>query len=200
MFNIRYIVPTLYCLAVIIVYMFETVDNSIKETFAILPRDPAHLKGIFTSVFIHDGLEHLSSNFIPLVMCMYGLFYFYRGIAMKVTVLTHLVSGLLVWLFARNAYHMGASGMIYSQIFFVLVSALIKRNKQLTVFAFIILVFQGGLMWGLMPQDNGISWESHLYGALTGAALAFIFRHQGPPPDMVIRNDHEEEDEYLNVL
>lgn len=193
-------VPLLYCLLIIVVYAFEKVNPGIIETYAVLPQHPDHLMGIVTAVFIHGGMEHLSSNILPLAMCLFGLFHFYSEIALKVTLLAHVFSGVLVWLFARHVYHIGASGLIYALIFFVLISALIKRNKQLTVFAFIVLVFQGGLMWGLVPQNNGISWESHLMGAITGCILAVVFRHQGPPPDMVIHLDDDEDvDEYLNL-
>lgn len=193
-------VPLLYCLLIIVVYAFEKVNPSIIETYAVLPHHPDHLMGIVTAVFIHGGMEHLSSNILPLAICLFGLFHFYSEIALKVTLLAHVFSGALVWLFARHVYHVGASGLIYALIFFVLISALIKRNKQLTVFAFIVLVFQGGLMWGLVPQNNGISWESHLMGAITGCILAVVFRHQGPPPDMVIHLDDDEDvDEYLNL-
>ena len=200
MFRIKYIVPLLYCLLILVVYAIEKVDPSIIETYAVLPQHPDHLIGIVTAVFIHGGMEHLSSNILPLAICLFGLFHFYSEIALKVTLLAHVFSGALVWIFARHVYHVGASGLIYALIFFVLISALIKRNKQLTVFAFIVLVFQGGLMWGLVPQNNGISWESHLLGAITGCILAVVFRHQGPPPDMVIHLDDDEDvDEYLNL-
>lgn len=200
MFRIKYIVPLLYCLLILVVYAFEKVNPSIIETYAVLPQHPDHLMGIVTSVFIHGGMEHLSSNILPLAICLFGLFHFYSEIALKVTLLAHVFSGALVWLFARHVYHVGASGLIYALIFFVLISALIKRNKQLTVFAFIVLVFQGGLMWGLVPQNNGISWESHLMGAITGSILAVVFRHQGPPADLVIHSDDDDDvDEYLNL-
>jgi membrane associated rhomboid family serine protease len=69
------------------------------------------------------------------------------------------------------------------------------------VFAFMILVFQNGLIWGIFPQDNLISWESHLLGAIVGSVLALAFRKQGPQPDKPIEWDEEtsETDEYENL-
>ncbi len=197
----RYQVPVIYCLLIIGLYIAEHYDSSLMSSWAILPLNPAYLKGIITAVFIHANVEHLSSNLLPFAVCIFGLFYFYNDIALKITLLAHLATGILIWLFARPVFHVGASGLIYALVLFILSSALIKRNKKLIVFAFIVLTFQGGLIWGLVPQNTQISWESHLYGAITGIVLAIIFRKYGPEPekDPLIDEDFEDTDDYKHL-
>lgn len=183
------------------VFIAELFNPRIISEYAILPLDTGHLKGIVSAVFVHASLEHLSSNLLPFVFCGFGLFYFYEELATKVILISHLITGALIWFFAREVYHVGASGLIYALVFFILISALLKRNRRLIVFAFIVLSFQGGLIWGILPQDTKISWESHLFGAISGIFLAIVFRKQGPKPDIKIKFDEEPEepDEYENL-
>ena len=69
--------------------------------------------------------------------------------------------------------------------------------------AFIALVFHSGLLWGVFPLEEGVSWESHLFGALVGIVLAFLFKNEGPQADPPKIWDEESEeplgDEYLNL-
>ena len=197
----KYPIPVLYCVLIIGVFILQSFYHNLINEWAILPHHPAHLKGIVTAVFIHANIEHLSSNIMPFAVCIFGLFYFYNDIALKVTFLSHLITGTLIWSFARPVFHVGASGLVYALVVFILISALLKRNKKLIVFAFIVLSFQGGLIWGLVPQNTNISWESHLFGALTGIALAVIFRKQGPKAEQEPLNDedYEDSDEYKHL-
>jgi len=198
----KYGVPILYCLAAIFIFFIEAIEPSIVPKFALLPKSPEHIPGIFTAVFLHANLEHLSANFLTMAVCLFGIFYFYKDIALAVTLIAHMATGTLIWLFARQVYHIGASGLVYALVFFVLISALIKRNKRLAVFAFIVLSLQSGLIWGMMPQNNHISWESHLFGGITGVILAILFRHKGPQsePEIIFdENDEEEPDEYAGL-
>jgi membrane associated rhomboid family serine protease len=195
----NFTVPILYLVLIFVIFLSQKITPDITEMLAIFPRDTSHLPGIITTVFLHANAEHLASNLLPLAACLFGLFYFYSDIALKVTLLCHIITGILIWIFARPAFHIGASGLVYALVFFTLISGLIKKNRRLLVFAFVVLVFQSGLIWGIFPQGNNISWESHLMGALTGLSLAFIFRHKGPAPDNEIEWPEDpatEEDEY----
>jgi membrane associated rhomboid family serine protease len=183
-------------------YFFEIIDPSIEYKYAIKPLDFNHLIGTVSAVFIHGSIEHLSSNFLPLSICLFGLFYFYNNIALSILSLSHLLTGLCIWLFARPVFHVGASGLVYALIFFVMISAILKSNKQLIIFAFVILVFQGGLFWGMVPQNNQISWESHLIGALVGSLLAYLFKNKGPKSNLhhYAKSKYSiEDDEYLHL-
>ncbi len=192
-------IPLAYLSLIILGFLLQNTWSGAAGMLALFPRNPAYLTGIITTVFLHSSMEHLASNFLPLSACLFGLFYFYGDIAAKVTVLCHVITGVLIWIFARPSFHIGASGLAYALVFFILVSGFTRKNRRLMVLAFATLVFQSGLIWGIFPQDNLISWESHLLGAVTGTMLAIAFRKQGPEPDKPLvweEDEEEEEDEY----
>lgn len=190
-------IPLLYLSAVWVLFMLQPSLNLVRD-FGLYPRDTAHLTGIITTPFLHSNLEHISANTISLGICLFCLYYFYMDIANSVLLVTHIFTGLLIWLFARPAFHIGASGVVYGLELFLLISGFIRRNRQLKILALTVLSLQTGLVWGILPQDSDISWESHLFGALTGTALAIIFRHKGPHPDPENnwQGDDGDEDEY----
>ncbi len=199
----KFTVPYIYLFLLVISFISGLAWPEIKQVMAIYPRNFHFLSGVFTTVFVHKDLEHLSSNSLPMFVCLFGLFYFYKEIALKVTVICHLLTGILIWIFARSAFHIGASGLVYALVLFVFTSGLIRKNKKLLVFAFIALVFHSGLLWGVFPLEEGVSWESHLFGALVGIVLAFLFKNEGPQADPPKIWDEESEeplgDEYLNL-
>jgi len=193
-------IPCLYLVAIWLVFVLQQ-HYDFTDTLALYPRDKGHLLGIVTTVFLHDNLLHIASNSLPLIVGMLSLYYFYNAIAIKVTLISHVATGLLIWIFARPAYHIGASGMVYALVVFLLSSGFIRNNKQLKFLALAVLSIQSGLIWGVIPQGNNISWESHLMGALVGIITAIIYRNQGPPPDKKFQwNDephpHHQHDEY----
>ena len=187
----------------IVMFVVQVFMPSVTNVLALFPRNTDYLLGIITTVFLHANAEHLASNILPLSACLFGLFYFYRDIALKVTLSCHLLTGILIWIFARSAFHIGARGLVSALVFFLLLSGFIRKNRRLLVLAFAVLVFQSGLIWGIFPQGNQVSWESHLMGAIVGLLLAFLFRKEGPPPDRPVQWEEEEqadEDEYQDII
>ncbi|MCK4920530.1 MAG: rhomboid family intramembrane serine protease, partial [Bacteroidales bacterium] len=137
-------------------------------------------------------------NSIPVFFLSLALFYFYREVSYQVFFLSYLSTGLLVWLVGREAYHIGASGIIYSLAAFLFVSGILRKNRNLLAISLLVTFLYGSMIWGLLPYDYKISWESHLMGAITGVALAFIYRKYGPEPDInVIPEDIDEEEAEL---
>lgn len=205
MFKSQYGLPFLYLLLLPCSFVAGVVMPEIKVELALYPRNLSFLSGAITTVFVHKDLAHFSSNCLPLFVCLFGMSYFYKAIALKVTLIAHVLTGLLIWCFARPAFHIGASGLVYALVLFVLVSGLIRGNKRLLVFSLLVLLFQSGLLWGIFPMDDEVSWESHLMGAATGTFLAFLFRHEGPEPDQKKNWDEEadegeETDEYQRII
>jgi membrane associated rhomboid family serine protease len=156
----------------------------------ILPRNISGLIGILTSPFIHGGFSHLISNTAPLVLTGLGIFYFYPKSAYKVFVIVYLGTGILVWLLARGVYHIGASGIIYGFVSFLFFSGIFRKDSRSIALALVVIFLYGGLIWGVLPVEKGVSWESHLFGAVVGAISAFIFRKV----DMPKRYDWEDEE------
>jgi len=88
--------------------------------------------------------------------------------------LIYILTGLAVWAFARgNVIHIGASGVVYGLVSFVFWTGIFRRNVKSIMLALIIVFLYSGLFIGVMPNQKGISWESHLFGGLVGILVAF---------------------------
>ncbi|MCV9385905.1 rhomboid family intramembrane serine protease [Reichenbachiella ulvae] len=142
----------------------------------VYPRQVSGLIGIITSPLIHGDLNHIMSNTLPLILLGAALFHFYSRIATTVFYNAYLITGILVWLFGREFYHIGASGVIYALAFFLMLFGLFRGDKKSLFISIITVAVYGGLIYGLMPDNPQTSWESHVFGAGVGASLAFVFR------------------------
>lgn len=103
--------------------------------------------------------------------------------------------GIWTWIYAREAYHIGASGLLYGLFSFLLVSGFIRRNKQLISLSFAVIFLYGSLVWGLFPIDVKISFEAHVWGFVAGIVLAIYYRNQGPQK---IEHHWDEENEKID--
>ena len=160
----------------------------------IYPRTVAGLIGIPLAPLVHGSFEHLISNTLPLLLLTTGVIFLYPKSSRIALPFLYLVPGIGVWLFARSAYHLGASGLSYSMMFFLLVIGMLRKDRGSVAFSMVVLFLYGGMLLGLLPEDSGISFEYHLFGALTGAACAFALRNRDPEP-LVAKYDWEDQDE-----
>ncbi len=185
-----------------LIWFIKFVEFGLDVNFSSLGIYPLKLKGltgIITAPLIHANIKHLFDNSVPLFFLSLALFYFYRDVAYRVFFLIFFLTGMLVWLVGREAYHIGASGIVYGLATFLFTSGILRRNRNLLAISMLVIFLYGSMVWGLFPYDYHISWESHLMGALTGIALSFIYRHEGPEPDDDSLEDEEEsepEDEF----
>lgn len=162
----------------------------------ILPRNINGLWGILTAPLIHADISHLSANSVSLFALTWLTFYFYREIAPAVFIWTWFLSGLWVWFGAREAYHIGASTLVYGLASFLFLSGFVRRNQRLMAVSLIIVFLYGGLVWGVFPQfwpEKNISWEGHLSGLLAGAILAYRYR-KSPPHREIYEWELEDDD------
>lgn len=142
----------------------------------VYPRTISGLLGIFFSPLIHGSQSHIISNTVPLIILSAALFYFYRRVAMLVFLNCYLTTGILVWLFGRPFYHIGASGLIYGIAFFLMLFGLFRKDVKSILVSIVVVGVYGSLIYGLMPDNPQTSWESHVFGAAIGASLAFYLR------------------------
>lgn len=159
-----------------LVFILDIIIPIDFNNYGILPRTVNGLIGIAACPFLHAGFFHIISNSIPLFVMLFLLFTFYRKEAIKVIIIVILIGGFLVWLFGRNSYHIGASGLIYGLFCFLVVSGFLRKNITSIIVAIIVGLLYGGLIYGIFPQQSHISWEAHLFGALAGVFSAYIFR------------------------
>lgn len=192
------IFPTFFLLVIWLVKISEHTLDADFTQFGIYPHKLQGLIGIVTAPLIHADFDHLYANTIPLFVLSLGLFYFYNKISYKVFFLIYLITGTWVWFGAREAYHIGASGIVYGLMAFVLISGLIRRDFRLIATSLIVVFLYGSMIWGIFPLNKKISWESHLLGAVAGLVLAIIYRKEGPQPikySWETESDDEPEDE-----
>ncbi len=151
------------------------------NNFGIHPRHLNSLFGIITTVFLHGSLSHLMSNTLPLLLAITALFGNYPKIAKKVLIYSIIFTGVLVWLLARSANHIGASGILYAILTFIFVSGFIRKDMQSIGISIAIVFLYGSLIFGVIPNKEYISWESHLFGMLVGIFLAWLYRKREIP-------------------
>ncbi|WP_339736723.1 rhomboid family intramembrane serine protease [uncultured Sunxiuqinia sp.] len=188
--------PSLFLLAFWLVFLVESTLNIEFATYGIYPLKAEGLKGILFSPFIHSGYKHLAANSIPFFVLSLALFYFYRKLAYRIFILVYFLSGLCVWLGGREAWHIGASGVVYGLASFLFFSGIFRNDVKLLTIAIIVVFLYGGMFWGIFPLKPGVSWESHLWGAASGLLLSIYYRNQGPQrPHFEWEDEPEEDDE-----
>ena len=174
----RLLRPLLLILA--LMWAVEIADwllfNGALDRFGIIPREVVGLRGILIAPLLHGGFPHLMANTIPfLALGVLVMLRHSRQFA-AVSLVIVLVSGLGTWLFAPpHTVHIGASGLIFGYFAFLVVAAFYERSLGAIGLAVLVIVFYGGLLWGALPQGNGISWEGHLFGLVGGGLAAYAF-------------------------
>lgn len=191
-FKTSLIIPSIFVVFFILVeFISSSLDLSFVE-FGIYPRTMEGLKGIITGPFIHSGPAHLINNSVAFMVLSTALFFFYRNLAYRVFFLTYLLSGIFLWVGGREAWHIGASGVIYGLAFFLFFSGILRHDTRLLTIALVVTFLYGSMFWGLLPIDPSISWDGHLSGAIAGVLLSLWFKEQGPPRQ---KFDWEEDDD-----
>jgi membrane associated rhomboid family serine protease len=148
----------------------------------VLPLHWQGLLGIVTAPLIHGSLEHLFNNTLPLLILGSVLLYGYPISRWRVIVFVWGVSGLGVWLFAREASHIGASGLAHGLFFYVFVASIFRRDKMSVGIMMVAFLMYGGMTMTIFPSEESISFEYHFFGALAGAVAALLWHKTDPKP------------------
>jgi membrane associated rhomboid family serine protease len=149
--------------------------------FGIIPRSLIGLRGILFAPFLHGSFAHLLANSIPFAMM--GWFVMLRDSRhfLRVTAAAMLGSGLVAWLLgATGSVHVGASGLIFGYLGFLMFSGWYTRSIPSIVISLLVTVMWGGLIFGVLPGQMGISWQAHLGGFIGGALAARSYRVTRP--------------------
>lgn len=141
--------------------------------FGIVPWTPMGLIGIFTGPMLHGSFNHLVSNTVPLLFLGTVLFFFYERIGGIVFFRSYFWTNILVWLFGRHdSNHIGASGVVYGLAFFLIFFGIFRRDFTSMMISIVVIMLYGGVIYGVLPTDPRVSWESHFAGALVGVYTA----------------------------
>jgi membrane associated rhomboid family serine protease len=172
--------PILFVAILWFIELISVLTGTRAFFLGVIPRTISGIPGIFFSPFIHENYDHLLSNSLPLLVVGSGLIYFYREIAWHVLIMIWLFTGFWVWLAAREEAHIGASGLIYGLVCFLFFSGLIRKDTRLMAVSFLVTFLYGSMVWGILPIDQTVSWESHLFGSVAGIFCAVYYRKLGP--------------------
>ncbi|MDH3386729.1 MAG: rhomboid family intramembrane serine protease [Gammaproteobacteria bacterium] len=165
-----------------VVKLVEYLGGFDFSRFGIYPRAMEGLIGILCAPFIHGSFAHLFANTAPVIVIGTMLLYGYPRAARVLLPAVYLGGGLVVWLFARDAYHIGASGLAFGMLYFVLTVGILRWDRRAIALSLVVFFLYGGMIWGVLPESREVSFESHLAGAVIGTVLAFVLRYRDPAP------------------
>lgn len=162
------------------------------DNFGVRPRTITGLWGILWAPFLHGGFEHLFANTGPLLI-LGSIVIITRSLPdfFKVSFIVILIGGLGTWLIApAGQVHLGASGLIFGYFGFLVLSAYYERSCRAIVIALVVLLLYSGILWGALPQGNGISWQTHLFGFIGGWTSAYISYQQNNKFDIIVPREY----------
>jgi membrane associated rhomboid family serine protease len=190
------IIPGMFISLMWLVKIIEVLFEIDLSGFGLYPQTARGLWGIIFSPFIHADFNHLFNNTLPLFFLSVALFYFYSEVALRVFIMTYILTGLLVWIAGRDAWHIGASGLVYGMASFLFFSGIIRRYFRLIALSLLVVFLYGSMIWGIFPGIyKNVSWESHMLGFFSGVVLSIWFRKEGPQRPVYEWLDEEEEDD-----
>lgn len=164
-----------------IIWLIFILDRFLPlEKFGLIPRDLSGIFGIITMTFLHGDLAHIMSNFVPLVV-MLLLLAGSRANSVVIVLSIIGIGGALLWLFGRgNTLHIGASLLVFGLAGFLIVSGILEKRMVPMIISVVVAITYGGiLISGISPWQEGVSWDGHLFGAIGGAVVAWLFVGRG---------------------
>lgn len=170
---------------VAIFWIVEIIDRVVfggtLDRFGIIPHRWIGLRGILFAPFLHGNFAHLIANTIPFVTLGWFVMLQETSDFFIVTAITMLVGGLGVWLFGvPGSVHIGASILIFGYLGFLLLRGYFQRNLPSILLSVLVGLIYGGLIWGVLPSNPGISWQGHLFGFLGGVLAARLIAKEQP--------------------
>ncbi len=191
-----------FVLLIWLIKLFEVTLGVSLATLGVLPQTASGLVGVVAAPLIHVSWQHVLSNTLPILLLGSMLIYGYPASRWRVLIVVWLVSGLGVWWFARSSYHMGASGIAHGMFFYLFVAGILRRDKRSSALLMVAFFMYGSMFWTIFPNQAGVSFEYHFFGALSGAVCAIVFRHRDPVPEKKMyswdyeaeENDEDEDD------
>lgn len=176
---------------VALIWLLEIIDtlllNQSLNRLGIWPRHLIGLRGILFMPFLHGDLGHVAANTFPFLFL--GAIVMLRSVRdfVIVTLTTMLFSGIVLWLFGNErAIYIGASGLVFGYFGFLLLRSYFDRSVQSIAIALVIFLLYGGLIFGLFPQQPGVSWGAHLSGFVGGALAAWFIARSRPGRSPII--------------
>lgn len=184
-----------------LIKIVESLTSVELFKYGIYPGQLSGLAGILWAPLIHSSYSHLFANTLPLLILGTALLYGYPKSAKIVIPAVYIGTGLFVWIFARQSYHIGASGLTFGFMFFIFTIGAIRWDRRATSLSMLVFFLYGGMIWGIFPTKPDISFESHFFGAMIGIVLAILLRNYDPYlPEKKYSWEDEEDEEDDSIL
>ncbi|MGD8560385.1 MAG: rhomboid family intramembrane serine protease [Gammaproteobacteria bacterium] len=183
-----------FVVALWVIHIVDTLFDLQLARLGVYPGEIAGLKGVLFAPLIHGSFVHVFSNTLPLLVLGTAMLVGYPRSSKFVFPIIYFGTGVMVWLFGRESFHIGASGLSFGFLTFVFVIGALRWDKQAIALSCLVFFLYGGMIWGIFPSRPGISFESHLFGSILGVLCAIIFRNYDPRPPKK-RYDWEDEPE-----
>jgi membrane associated rhomboid family serine protease len=160
---------------------YDQLTGQRLDQDGIVPRTETGLEGILWAPLLHGGWAHLIANTVPFVVFGFLVLLSGRLRFVLVTAIVWAVSGFGVWLTAPDgSVTIGMSGVIFGWLTYLLVRGFFARNAGQIVLAVVLFLVWGGVLWGVLPGQEGVSWQGHLFGALAGVFAAWLVARRRP--------------------
>jgi membrane associated rhomboid family serine protease len=159
--------------------LLDQLSGNALDQFGIHAQEVDGLPEIVTAPFLHAGWDHLISNSLPFYVL--GFLVLLSGLArwLASSLIIIAVSGITAWLLTPpNTIILGASGLIFGWLTYLLARGIWSRRPAQVVVAVLVLLVYGGLIWGILPSTAGISWQAHLGGAVGGVLAAWLLHRR----------------------
>ena len=166
-----------------VVEIVDTVPGTPFDRWGIRPRTVRGLLGIPLAPFLHSGFGHLFANTIPFLVLGTVIAFGDVGRFVRVAAIVMVTSGLGTWLFGASfSIHLGASGLVFGFLTYLVTRGIFARNVWWLVGGVVVLIFYGGILWGLLPRP-GVSWSGHVFGAIGGVLAAYLIHAPRGEPE-----------------
>lgn len=158
-----------------IIWVIFALDRFLPlEDLGLVPRSLSGLVGIVAMPFLHGDFQHLIGNTIPLTITLL-LLAGSRANSGAIVVLITVIGGLGLWVFGRTALHIGASGLVFGLIAFHICAGIFeKRFQSITIACVVGGLYATTFIKGVVPMQEGVSWDGHLFGGIAGVLVAFL--------------------------
>lgn len=166
----------------LLVIVFSAQSSFDWTPLTIAPLELPGLLGVLTAPLLHGSVEHIAANATSLLILGTLAGSVYPRATLWAVPLVWLGAGLGPWLLGDpGTHHLGASGLTHGLMFMIFVLGLLRRDRAAIAAGMIAFLFYGGMILSVLPQEQGVSWQAHLGGALGGLLAAILFRKLDPP-------------------
>ncbi|MEO9469750.1 rhomboid family intramembrane serine protease [Parasphingorhabdus sp.] len=167
-------VIAILCGLFVAVHFANLLSGGYLNNYGIEPREIDSIYTIFVAPWLHGDLTHLGNNMLAIVVFSFLCLLNGRRYFVIASFMIIAITGILVWLFARDALHIGASGWIFGLWSLTIALGWIERSFRNIVVALGVVFFYGGMVFGVLPTAGFVSFESHLFGAIAGILTAIF--------------------------